>query len=248
MLDPFLPEKPEDVERLHKHPARNSRGLYRAGEGAARRASSTAVKPPCFPGNFGPAGGAWNSAWSTPSATCAGAARALWREGAHAAHCRARIVRPEQAGGSWQRAGFAVGGAEPCRRPGCDARGARALGAVRTVEDRGFRRGPCLACHPHRLDARRARRCRRDEADQPGMAARQCRARRGTPGAGDRSGARAAADAAARSTHRRIPAAALIFKGLSFRGAPKPRAGIQSDSNRSSCGLGFRARRLRRPE
>ena len=37
MLDPFLPEKPEDVETPQGAAARNSRKLHRAGEGAARR-------------------------------------------------------------------------------------------------------------------------------------------------------------------------------------------------------------------
>ena len=38
MLDPFLPEKPEDVERLKSRAARDSRGFHRAGEGEPRRA------------------------------------------------------------------------------------------------------------------------------------------------------------------------------------------------------------------
>ena len=37
MLDPFLPEKPEDVARLKAIQQRDPRGVHRAGEGAPRR-------------------------------------------------------------------------------------------------------------------------------------------------------------------------------------------------------------------
>ena len=37
MLDPFLPENPDDVERLKNLQRRNPRRLHRAGEIAARR-------------------------------------------------------------------------------------------------------------------------------------------------------------------------------------------------------------------
>ena len=52
MLDPFLPEKPDDVERLKRLAARNSRRFHRAGEVAPRAASSTAPKKASFSGEY----------------------------------------------------------------------------------------------------------------------------------------------------------------------------------------------------
>src|SRR5476649_416900 len=60
MLDPFLPEKPEDVERL-KALQREIHDSFIALVKARRAASSTAAKPPCSPEHIGPVSGATSS-------------------------------------------------------------------------------------------------------------------------------------------------------------------------------------------
>ena len=70
MLDPFLPEKPEDVERL-KAVQQDIHEDFIALVKARRGASLTAPKRPCSPGNTGPGDGRWSSASSMRSAICA---------------------------------------------------------------------------------------------------------------------------------------------------------------------------------
>ena len=71
MLDPFQPEKPEDVERLHAI----QRDIHDSFiELVKSRRGDQARQPrnrPCFPASIGPVEGAANSAWSMPSAICA---------------------------------------------------------------------------------------------------------------------------------------------------------------------------------
>ena len=70
MLDPFLPEQPEDVERL-KAMQRDIHEDFIALVKGARGASSMAQKKPCSPGSTGPAAGALELGLSMRSATCA---------------------------------------------------------------------------------------------------------------------------------------------------------------------------------
>ena len=70
MLDPFLPEKPEDVARLKALQHDIHEGFHRAREGEPRRASSRAPKMPCSPANIGPAARRSNLASPTESAIC----------------------------------------------------------------------------------------------------------------------------------------------------------------------------------
>ena len=83
MLDPFLPEKPEDVERL-KAMQREIHAsfieLVKARRGAPRRR-----RDGCSPANSGPAARLVSSASPTPRRHALGAARALRRQGADAA-------------------------------------------------------------------------------------------------------------------------------------------------------------------
>ena len=51
-LDPFLPEKPDDVERIKAHPARRARRVHRPRQVAARRASIDKAEMNLFTGEF----------------------------------------------------------------------------------------------------------------------------------------------------------------------------------------------------
>ena len=69
-LDPFLPEKAEDVERIKTARDRHPPGLHRLGEVAPRRQAHGAPTTSSSPASSGPACAASSSASSTPSATC----------------------------------------------------------------------------------------------------------------------------------------------------------------------------------
>ena len=155
MLDPFLPEKPEDVERLKAiqreiHESFIALVKERRGEQARQPRKRLVLRR-----ILDRQRGARARPGRCHRRSARRLARALRRQGAHAADRRARPVRPAGAGRG-RAASSAVRTAESRRGYGCDARGARALGALRTVGE-AMRDAARFA----RLDARRDRRRRR---------------------------------------------------------------------------------------
>ena len=188
MLDPFLPEKPEDVEKLkamQREIHESFIALVKARRGGKLDSRETAL----FSGEY----------WTGQRGRELGLvdavgdlahdiARALRREGADAADRGARLALFGRRVPGVSSALACWRWTEPRRRHGCDARSARTMVALRTVGDRHA----CVRSGP-----RRDRRRRPDQAVQAGMAAGQRRARPGQSGAGERSRARRRADAAA---------------------------------------------------
>ena len=116
-------------------PARNPRELHRAGEGRAAAASSTAAKAPCSPANTGPA----TRAQELGLVDAIGDLRSVLRE-RYGDKVRTPLIAERglfgrRLPGVAAAASSAVAAAEPRRGCGLDARGARALGALRTVEE-----------------------------------------------------------------------------------------------------------------
>ena len=95
MLDPFLPEKPDDVERLKAVQQEIHEKFHRAGEGQPRRAGSTGAERDLFSGEYLDRRKPSNLALSTHRRPADDLARALRRKGAHAAdRRRTQSVRP----------------------------------------------------------------------------------------------------------------------------------------------------------
>ena len=134
MLDPFLPEKPEDVERLkaiQREIHESFIALVKERRGAKLDSRETALFSGAYwTGQRGLELGLVDAVGDLRTTL----ARALRRQGADAADRRARLcaVRPARRRVR-SRAWLAVGRADARRGHGCDARGARIVVALRTV-------------------------------------------------------------------------------------------------------------------
>ena len=136
MLDPFLPEKPEDVERLKAMQREIHESFIALVKDAARRQARQPRNRLVLRGILDRSAGPRTRPCRCRRRSAQRVARALRRQGANAADRGARLLFGRRAPGVSRAVLSSCGAAEPRRRHGCDARGARIMVALRTVGGR----------------------------------------------------------------------------------------------------------------